>query len=56
MAELKATNEFEAKDVFIDFQGDLVIVHGEQSVIVDKKQAQELLGLLQKFISDSNLD
>ncbi|SAF42717.1 Uncharacterised protein [Enterobacter hormaechei] len=46
---ITSTNEFNEKTAFVDHDGDLVIEHGEQSVIVDVEQARQLIAILEKF-------
>ena len=46
---ITSTNEFNEKTAFVDHDGDLVIEHGEQSIIVDVEQARQLIAILEKF-------
>ena len=46
---ITSTNEFNEKTAFVDHDGDLVIEHDEQSVIVDVEQAKQLIAILEKF-------
>lgn len=46
---ITSTNEFSEKKAYVDHYGDLVIEHGEQSVIVDVEQAKQLMEILEKF-------
>ena len=46
---ITSTNEFNEKTAYVDHDGDLVIEHGEQSVIVDVAQAKQLIAILETF-------
>ncbi|MBI0677214.1 hypothetical protein HCH73_09255, partial [Citrobacter koseri] len=46
---ITSTNEFNEKTAYVDHDGDLVIEHGEQSLIVDVEQAKQLIAILEKF-------
>ncbi|EEW6789650.1 hypothetical protein D6W19_003131 [Escherichia coli] len=46
---ITSTNEFNEKTAYVDHDGDLVIEHDEQSVIVDVEQARQLLAILEKY-------
>lgn len=46
---ITSTNEFNEKTAYVDHDGDLVIEHDEQSVIVDVAQAKQLIAILEKF-------
>ncbi|MEP8475255.1 hypothetical protein ABKW11_02025 [Enterobacter hormaechei] len=46
---ITSTNEFNEKTAFVDHDGDLVIEHDEQSIIVDIEQARQLIAILEKF-------
>lgn len=46
---IPSTNEFNEKTAYVDHDGDLVIEHDEQSVIVDVAQAKQLIAILEKF-------
>ncbi|WP_320705340.1 hypothetical protein [Enterobacter cloacae] len=46
---ITSTNEFNEKTAYVDHDGDLVIEHDEQSVIVDAVQAKQLIAILEKF-------
>ncbi|CZX81786.1 hypothetical protein [Enterobacter hormaechei] len=46
---ITSTNEFNEKTAFVDHDGDLVIEHDEQSIIVDVEQARQLIAILEKF-------
>ncbi|EIN8656649.1 TPA: hypothetical protein MNC29_005098 [Citrobacter freundii] len=46
---ITSTNEFNEKTAYVDSDGDLVIEHDEQSVIIDVEQARQLIAILEKF-------
>ncbi|HCL7735476.1 TPA: hypothetical protein N2Y18_003773 [Escherichia coli] len=46
---ITSTNEFNEKTAYVDHDGDLVIEHDEQSVIVDVAQAKQLIAILENF-------
>lgn len=46
---ITSTNEFNEKTAFVDLDGDLVIEHDEQSIIVDVEQARQLIAVLKNF-------
>ncbi|MFJ5981917.1 hypothetical protein ACIQCX_13485 [Enterobacter cancerogenus] len=46
---ITSTNEFNEKTAYVDHDGDLVIEHDEQSVIVDVEQARQLIAILEKY-------
>lgn len=47
---INGTNNWNEKSAFIDRDGDFVIEHDEQSVIVDIEQAKQLIEILNSFV------
>lgn len=48
---LKETEEWDKKEVVL-FSDTIEIYHGEDSVVLDKEQAKQLLGLIEEFIRE----
>lgn len=48
---LKATEEWDEKEV-VQFSDTIEIYHGEDSVILDKAQAKDLLKVIEEFINE----
>ncbi|MDF3709866.1 hypothetical protein P3S30_16020 [Enterobacter hormaechei] len=56
MATIAETNDFNAKSVFVNSDGDIVIYHGEENVILDREQAKGLVGILTLYIATGDID
>lgn len=56
MATIKETNNFHSKEVVIDSDGDLVIWHGDENVVLDKEQAIHLKQLIDKYLDAGDVD
>lgn len=56
MATIAETNTFNAKSVFVDSDGDIVIYHGEESVILCREQAKGLVDILSLYIATGDID
>lgn len=48
---LKETEEWDKKEVVL-FSDTIEIYHGEDSVVLDKEQAKQLLGVIEEFICE----
>lgn len=48
---LKGTEDWDEKEVVL-FSDTIEIYHGEDSVVLDKAQAKQLLGLIEEFIRE----
>ncbi|MBQ0111520.1 MAG: hypothetical protein KBT03_00150 [Bacteroidales bacterium] len=41
-------------EVSVDDDGDIHLIQGEDHVVLDQKQAKELIAILSKFMEDGN--
>lgn len=48
---LKGTEDWDEKEVVL-FSDTLEIYHGEESIVLDKEQAKELLKVIEEFVHE----
>ncbi|WP_158086608.1 hypothetical protein [Pantoea conspicua] len=56
MATIKEASKYHSKEVVIDSDGDLVIWHGDENVVLDKEQVIHLKKLIDKYLEAGDVD
>ncbi|EPR9081055.1 hypothetical protein ACU9CW_001574 [Cronobacter dublinensis] len=56
MAVIEETNTFDCKSVYVNENGNIEIYHGDESVVLDKEQARDLVCILQRFASTGDIE